>query len=190
MTTERTIAWSAGTWRETIIKRTAVVERATATNTASKGTIILATVAKTTVIVWTIHSIVIWTAIERTSIYFLSVCVAKRMITCNRSSCTALTIEIAERLATTIIATVESIAHTESRFLTSNTDRARTAEFTSVIPASATIHSPAVSTTIYCIEMRSSEEEVISAWVAGIDAEVEVTSIPVKRTVEIACGTE
>ena len=112
------------------------------------------------------------------------------MITCNRSSCAALTIEIAESLATTVIATVESIAHTESWCLTTNTDRARTAEFTSVIPASATIHSPAVSTTIYCIEMRSSEEEVISAWVACIDAEVEVTTIPVKRTVEIACGTE
>ena len=90
----------------------------------------------------------------------------------------------------TVIATVESIAHTESWFLTSNTYRARTAELTSVIPASATIHSPAVATTIYCIEMRSSEEEVISAWVACIDAEVEVTTIPVKRTVEIACGTE
>lgn len=112
------------------------------------------------------------------------------MITCNRCSCTALTVQIAEGLATTVIATVESIAHTESRFLTTNTDRARTTEFTSVIPASATIHSPAVSTTINGIEMRSSEEEVISAWVAGIDAEVEISAIPVKRTVEIACGTE
>ena len=112
------------------------------------------------------------------------------MISCNRSSCTALTVQIAEGLATTVITTVESIAHTESWLLTTNTDRARAAELTSVIPASATIHSPAVSTTIYSIEMRSSEEEVISAWVACIDAEVEVTTIPVKRTVEIACGTE
>ena len=112
------------------------------------------------------------------------------MITCNRSSCTALTIQIAEGLATTVITTVESIAHTESWLLTTWTTWARTTKLTSVIPASATIHSPAVFTTIYSIEMRSSEEEVISAWVACIDAEVEVTTIPVKRTVEIACGTE
>ena len=86
MTTERTIAWSAGTWSKTIVKRTAVAgrttaesasvitsKRTTATNSASECTIIWATVAKTTVIVWTIHSIIIWTTIKRTSIHFLTI---------------------------------------------------------------------------------------------------------------------
>ena len=58
-----------------------------------------------------------------------------------------------------------------------------------MIPASASVHSPAVSSSIRCIEVRTTEEEVVSARIAGVDAEVEVACVPVERTIEV-CGVE
>ena len=44
---------------------------------------------------------------------------------------------------------------------------------------------PSVGTMIGVIEVRTSEVEVVTVWVAGIDAEVPVAGIPVQRTIEI-----
>jgi len=44
---------------------------------------------------------------------------------------------------------------------------------------------PGVGTTIGVIEMRTSEVEVVSMRVTGIDAEVPVTGIPIQRAIEI-----
>lgn len=54
-----------------------------------------------------------------------------------------------------------------------------------MIPASASVHSPAVSSSVGSIEVRAAEEEVVSARIAGVDAKVEVACVPVERTIEV-----
>ena len=44
---------------------------------------------------------------------------------------------------------------------------------------------PSVGTMIGVIEVRTSEVEVVTVRVAGIDAEVPVAGVPVQRTIEI-----
>ena len=58
---------------------------------------------------------------------------------------------------------------------------------TAVIPAPATVHSPTVTATIDIPEVGTTEEEVVAMWIAGIDAEVPVTSLPIKGTIEVTC---
>ena len=60
---------------------------------------------------------------------------------------------------------------------------------TSVVPTSATIHSPTMTTTIRGVEVRATEEIVVAVWVASVDAEVPVSSVPIERAVEI-CGIQ
>ena len=54
-----------------------------------------------------------------------------------------------------------------------------------VIVAVSAYSVPGVCTTIGVVEMRTSEVEVVTMRVTGIDAEVPVTGVPVQRTVEI-----
>lgn len=88
---------------------------------------------------------------------------------------------VAEALTTTIVSTVETVTHTHSWL----TAWSRTAEVASVVPTSATIHSPTMTTTVRGVEVRTTEEEVVAVWVASVDAEVPVSCVPVERTIEI-----
>ena len=54
-----------------------------------------------------------------------------------------------------------------------------------MIVAVSAVEMPGVSPAVGGIEVRSSEEEVVTMGVAGIDAEVPVTSLPVEGTVEV-----
>ena len=54
-----------------------------------------------------------------------------------------------------------------------------------VIIAMSANHVPSMTATIGGIEVRASEVEIVTVWVTAIDAEVPVTSLPVKRAVEI-----
>ncbi len=101
-------------------------------------------------------------------------------VACNGSACAALALHVAERLSASEVATVETVSHTRSAF-----SGAWTAEVTSVIPASATVHVPAVCTVVHGIEGGASEEEIVAARVSGVDAEVPVASVPVERAVEV-----
>ena len=60
----------------------------------------------------------------------------------------------------------------------------------SVIIAMATYSVPGMGTTIGVIEVRTSEVEVVTVGITGIDAEVPVTGVPVQRTIEIGCCHE
>ena len=60
----------------------------------------------------------------------------------------------------------------------------------SVIVAMATHSVPGMGTAIGVVEVRTSEVEVVTVRIAGIDAEVPVTSVPVQRTIEIGCCYE
>ena len=65
------------------------------------------------------------------------------------------------------------------------TARTWTTEAASMIPASTTIHSPAVTSTIGNVEVRATEVEVVAVRISGVDAEMPVTSVPVERAIEI-----
>ena len=59
-----------------------------------------------------------------------------------------------------------------------------------VIVAMATHSVPGMAATIGVIEVRTSEVEIVAVGIAGIDAEVPVTGVPVQRTIEIGCCYE
>ena len=63
--------------------------------------------------------------------------------------------------------------------------RVRSAETSSVIPASVSVYSPTMTSTVRNVEVRATEVEVVAARIAGVDAEVPVTCVPVERTVEV-----
>lgn len=42
---------------------------------------------------------------------------------------------------------------------------------------------------IDCHERRPAEEEVVAVWIAGIDAEMPIATVPIERAVEVAGGT-
>lgn len=86
-----------------------------------------------------------------------------------------------KRSAASIVATIESVPHAHSRLAA----RTRTAKVTSMIPTSSAIHSPTMSTSVRYIELWTTEEEIVTMWVASVDAKVPVTSVPVERTIEI-----
>jgi hypothetical protein len=48
-----------------------------------------------------------------------------------------------------------------------------------VVVAVAAMQMPGMSTSIGCIECRTSEVEIVAVWIAGIDAEVPITCAPV-----------
>ena len=61
---------------------------------------------------------------------------------------------------------------------------------TSVVISAAANNVPRMTSAIAGIEDRTSEVEVVAVWIAGIDAEVPVATIPVEWAVEVAGGTE
>lgn len=81
-----------------------------------------------------------------------------------------------------IVSTMESVSHADSWI----TIGMSTTESASVIPASSSIDTPAMSTTINRIEMWTSKVEISAVRVAGIDSEVPVAGIPVERTIEVS----
>ena len=54
-----------------------------------------------------------------------------------------------------------------------------------MIPATTTVHSPAVSSTIDVVEVRTAKVEIVTARITGIDAKVPIAGVPVKRTIEV-----
>lgn len=92
------------------------------------------------------------------------------------------TIQVAEALSATEVTTVEAITHAHARLTT----RARTAEGATVVPASSTIHSPAMTTMVRSVEVRATEVEVVAVRIAGVDSEVPVTTVPVERAIEVS----
>lgn len=109
------------------------------------------------------------------------------MVASHSGASAALAIHISESLATSVISTVETVTHSEMRFKAS---RARSGILASMIPTSSAIHSPAMSAAIYSIEMWATEEEVVSARISGVDSEMEISGVPIERTIEIACCAE
>lgn len=173
---ERTAARSGrGTWREA-----ATAEGTTSTVAASKhivGAIVAGAIAKTIVVAVVAKGSVVSVAIAEIS-------VAEGAVACYRGACAALA--VAKVLSSAIVATVESVSHAHSRCAT----RAWCAKFPSMVPAPSAIHSPAMSTSIHGIEMRSAKEEIVSARVSGIDAEMPITIVPVERAIEIGSVEE
>jgi len=87
---------------------------------------------------------------------------------------------------TTIVSTVPAVAHAE--MMVAAVVRAIDSVVMSIVAAA--MITPAMSSTIGAIEVRTTEVEVATVRIAGVNAEVPVTCIPVERTVEIGCCTE
>ena len=81
----------------------------------------------------------------------------------------------------TVVATIETIAHSEVLTIT----RQRRTEMvgTSMVIAVSAIHVPAVSTPVGGIEVGTSVEEIVAVGIAGIDAEMPIACIPVEKDV-------
>ena len=85
-------------------------------------------------------------------------------------------------LSVSVVTAVESVAHaTVSTTISVSTS----CKVTSVIPAASAVVSPTVTSTIDGPEVGASEVEVVAVWVAGIDAEMPVSSVPIERAIEI-----
>lgn len=110
--------------------------------------------------------------------------IAEGAVACHCGAGAALA--VAEVLPSAVVATVESVSHAHSRCAA----RTWCAKFLSMVPASSAIHSPAMSTSVHGIEMRSAKEEIVSARVSGIDAEMPITIVPVERAIEIGSVEE
>ena len=57
-----------------------------------------------------------------------------------------------------------------------------------IVVSVSAVQMPGVCTTIGSIERRTSEEEIVTVWIAGVDAEVPVACVPVEWAVEVAGG--
>ena len=88
----------------------------------------------------------------------------------------------------TIVAAIPSVAHTEV-LVTSRIARTIVIP-TSLIIAVAVVHPPAVASTIGNIEAGTTEVEVVTMRVAGIDTEVPIAGFPEQGTVEVGSCAE
>ena len=86
-----------------------------------------------------------------------------------------------------IVTTVPAVAH--ARMMLAG-NRGAVVMTMVLVVAVSTVHAPAVTATIGNVEVRTSEVEVVTMRIAGIDAEVPIASAPVERTVEIGGGAE
>jgi len=59
-----------------------------------------------------------------------------------------------------------------------------------IVVASSAYHMPSMSTTIAGIEHGTSEVEVVTVWIAGVDAKMPETVTPVEWAIEVAGSTE
>ena len=85
----------------------------------------------------------------------------------------------------TEVTTVPTIVHTDMLSV-----RAMEVVTMAVIVAVSAYSVPGVCTMIGVIEVRTSEVEVVTVWVTGIDAEMPVAGVPVQRTIEIGSCDE
>jgi hypothetical protein len=83
-----------------------------------------------------------------------------------------------------IVATVPVVAHAYMLF--ARVVRTIVAMMIAII-AVTTVHVPAVTTTIGCVEVGTTEVEEVTVWIVDIYSEVPVTGFPVQGTEEI-CG--
>ena len=90
-------------------------------------------------------------------------------------------------MVATIVTAVPTVTHT--RVLLACSVRTEVVVTTLVI-AAATIMAPAVSTTIGQVEVRTTKVEVVTMRIAGIDAKVPNTSLPIEWAVEVGSGSE
>ena len=86
------------------------------------------------------------------------------------------------------VVTVVALAH--AKVVVAVIDGRAEVVATSVVVAAATVDVPGVTTAIAHVEAGASEVEEVAYSVAGIDAEVPATGVPVERTEEIGCGLE
>ena len=92
-------------------------------------------------------------------------------------------IPIVSNRATTKISTVVVVSHS-AEITPVTITRSKPASF---IPTASAVSSPTVSAIIIGIEVRTSKEEVVTMRIAGVDTEMPITAVPVKRTIEIGC---
>jgi hypothetical protein len=83
-------------------------------------------------------------------------------------------------VAATEVTTIPTVVHAEVLSVGGTVVVAVT-----VIVAVSAKSVPGMGTTIGDIEVRTSEVEIVTVRITGIDAEVPVTSVPVQRTIEI-----
>ena len=105
---------------------------------------------------------------------------------CHGGACAALACHVAETLSSSVVSTVESVSHSHSW----SAIRMWSAISTSAVPASSSVHVPAVSASVYGVEVRASEEEVVSARVSCVDGEMPVASVPVEWAIEVSGSQE
>ena len=87
-------------------------------------------------------------------------------------------VSVTPAFAASVVTTCESVAHASACM-------ASVTEVTSMIPAAATIHPPAMTSAIDSPEMGMAKVEVVTVGIAGIDAEVPVAGFPVEGTIEV-----
>lgn len=61
---------------------------------------------------------------------------------------------------------------------------------TTIVIASSAYYVPGVTTTIAGVEHWATEIEVVTVWIAGVDAEVPEAIAPIEWTIEIGCCAE
>ena len=89
--------------------------------------------------------------------------------------------------STTIISTIPTVTHTREA-----TTMCYTMSMGEIcmIPRTTTIVMPAMTASVCNIEMWTTEIEIVTMWIASIDAEMPIASLPPQWTIEIACCTE
>ena len=92
------------------------------------------------------------------------------------------TCRTASVVVVTVVTAIPTVAH--AHMLITCSERAEVV-MTALVIASAAIVAPAVTATIGQVEMWTTEIEVVAMRIAGIDAEVPYTSLPVERAVEV-----
>ena len=85
------------------------------------------------------------------------------------------------------VTTVKAVAHTK---VLATVSKFRTVVRRAAVVVAVATHVPGMTAAIGSIEVRASEVEVVTMGIAGIDAEVPETSVPIQRTIEIGGGTE
>ena len=91
---------------------------------------------------------------------------------------------VAADSAMTIVAALESVTHAESASVVSTT--VSHTPVASVIPAASAVAVPCVTSAIGQVEVRASEVEECAVRIAGIDAKVPESCVPVERAIEVS----
>jgi len=89
-------------------------------------------------------------------------------------------------MVVTVVSAMPSVAHTDMARVVMVDEVVAT----TVIPTMSSYAVPCMCATIGCIEHWAAIVEVVTMWVAGIDAEVPVTVSPIEWTIEIGGCTE